>query len=110
MEARALAKNIPISPQKLQLVVDTVRGKRVEEALNILRFLHTPAARPVAKVIKSAVANAENNYQLAPAKLKITHISVDKGITLKRRRARARGRGNTILKRSAHIQVAVEEV
>lgn len=91
-------------------MVDTVRGKKVEEALALLRFYRTPAARPVAKAIKSAAANAENNFQQLPSKLRIVEISADEGgHTLKRARPQARGRISPILKRSSHITVVVEE-
>lgn len=109
MRVAAVAKDVRISPRKVKLVVDLVRGKKVDEALNILRFLPTPAARAVAKVIKSAAANAENNFQMEPAELKITQIFADEGHTLKRFRPQARGRVNPILKRSTHISVFVEE-
>ncbi|GAH51035.1 unnamed protein product [marine sediment metagenome] len=109
MKVRAVAKDVGISPQKVRLVVNTVRGRRVDEALVILKFLPTPAARVVAKAIKSAAANAENNFQVSPADLKITGIFADKGHTLKRFRPKSRGRMSPILKRSTHITVLVEE-
>jgi large subunit ribosomal protein L22 len=86
-----------------------IRGKRVDEALAILRFMPTPTAKAVAKVIKSAVANAENNFQMSPAELRITDISADKGHTLKRFRPQSRGRISPILKRSSNITVLVTE-
>ena len=109
MQVRAEAKDVGISPQKVQLVIDLVRGKKVNEALAILKFLPTPAARAVAKVIKSAAANAENNFQMMPSELKIVSISANQGHTLKRFRPQARGRFNPILKRSSHITVFVAE-
>ncbi len=109
MKVRAVAKDVGISPQKVRLVVNTVRGRRVDEALVVLKFLPTPAARAVAKAIKSAAANAENNFQVSPADLKITGIFADKGHTLKRFRPKSRGRMSPILKRSTHITVLVEE-
>jgi large subunit ribosomal protein L22 len=109
MRVRAVAKEVGISPQKVRLVVNMVRGKRVDEALTILGFLPTPTAKIVAKVIKSAVANAENNFQMSPAELKITDIFADKGHTLKRFRPQSRGRINPILKRSSNITVFVTE-
>ena len=93
----------------MRLLVNMVRGKKVEEALNILRFAPTPNARVVAKTIKSAAANAENNYQLTLADLKIVKITADEARMLKRFRPRARGRANEILKRSSHITVVVSE-
>ena len=109
MEARAVAKNIGISPYKVRLVVDLVRGKKVDEALSILKFTRTPTAKAVAKVVKSAAANAENNFEMSPSDLKIVKIFADGARSLKRLRPRARGQGNIILKRSSHITVIVAE-
>ena len=109
MKVRAVAKDVGISPQKVRLVVDMVRGKSVDEALTILSFLPTPTAKAVAKVIKSAVANAENNFQMRTDYLKIDSIFADKGHTLKRFRPKSRGRISPILKRSSHITVFVTE-
>ncbi len=109
MEVRAVARDTGISPSKVRPLVDMVRGKKVDEALVLLRFAATPTARVVAKVVKSAAANAENNFQMALPDLKIVTISADKARTLKRLRPRARGRANTILKRSSHITVIVAE-
>jgi len=86
-----------------------VRGKRVEEALQLLKFTPTPAAQAVAKVIKSASANAENNYQLEPSELRVTEIMANEGHVFKRFRPQARGRINPILKRTTHITVSVSE-
>lgn len=108
MEARAVAKEIRISPKKVRLLVDMVRGKKVDEALNLLRFTPTPTARVLAKVIKSASANATNNLQMS-SDLKIVRIFADEGRTLKRYRPRSRGRVSPILKRSSHITVIVTE-
>ena len=109
MEVSATAKYLRTSPRKLRPIVDTVRGKKVDEALVILRFLPSPAARTVAKVVKSAAANAENNYEMTPSDLRIVKIFVNEGSTLKRYRAGPRGRVKPILKRSSHITVVVEE-
>jgi large subunit ribosomal protein L22 len=91
------------------LVLDAVRGKKVDEALAILSFLPTPAARTVAKLVRSAAANAENNYQMTPSQLRIIKIVADKGQTLRRYRAGARGRVNPYRRRFSHITVIVEE-
>ena len=107
MEVRAVAKDTGISPRKVRPLVDMVRGKNVDEALSLLRFTTTPTARVVAKAVKSAAANAENNFQMDPSELKIVSIFADEARTLKRFRARARGRANTILKHSSHITVIV---
>ncbi len=109
MEVKATAKYIRISPRKVRLVVDAVRGKKVDDALAILRFLPTPAARVVAKVVKSAASNAENNFQMSPADLHIVKVYADEGPTLKRFRPRAHGRVSPVLKRSSHITVVVDE-
>ena len=109
MEVKATCKYIRRSPQKVRLVIDAVRGKSVDEAVAILRFLPNAAAREVLSVVKSAAANAENNYQMAPEDLVITRIYADEGPTFKRFRARARGMASPILKRTSHITVFVEE-
>ncbi|MHC1578658.1 MAG: 50S ribosomal protein L22 [Dehalococcoidia bacterium] len=109
MKVKAVGKDIGISPQKVRLLTNMVRGKKVDEALTMLNFSPTPTAKAVAKVIKSAVANAENNFQMAPAELKVTDIFADKGHTLKRFRPQSRGRISPILKRSSNITVFVAE-
>ncbi|MFO7773420.1 MAG: 50S ribosomal protein L22 [Dehalococcoidia bacterium] len=109
MKVKAMAKDVGISPQKIRLAIDMVRGKKVDEALTILSFLPTPTAKAVAKVIKSAAANAENNFQMSPGELRITDIFADQGHTLKRFRPQSRGRVSPILKRSSRITVFVAE-
>jgi len=109
MKVKAVANDIGISPQKVRLVIDMIRGKKVDEALTILSFLPTPTAKAVAKVVKSAVASAENNFQMAPAGLRITEIFADQGHCLKRFRPQSRGRISPILKRSSNITVFVTE-
>ena len=109
MEVKAIAKDTGISPRKVRPLVDMVRGKKVDEALTMLRFAPTPTARVVAKVVKSAAANAENNFQMLPSDLKIVNIFADEARSLKRYRPRARGRVGRILKRSSHITVIVAE-
>jgi len=109
MEVRAVARDTGISPRKVRPVVDMVRGKKVDEALTILKFAPTPLARVVAKVVKSAAANAENNFQMSPTELKIINILADEARTTKRYRPRARGRASIINKRSSHITVIVAE-
>ena len=109
MKVKAIAKDIGISPQKVRLVINMVRGRKVDEALNILSFSPTPTAKAVAKVIKSAAANAENNFQMPPTELRITDIFADQGHTLKRFRPQSRGRVSPILKRSSNITVFVTE-
>ncbi|MCJ7669659.1 MAG: 50S ribosomal protein L22 [Dehalococcoidia bacterium] len=109
MKVKAVANGIGISPQKVRLVINMVRGKKVDKALTILSFLPTPTAKAVAKVIKSAVANAENNFQMSAAELRITDIFADQGHTLKRFRPQSKGRISPILKRSSNITVFVTE-
>ncbi|EGL82010.1 ribosomal protein L22 [Caldalkalibacillus thermarum TA2.A1] len=109
MEARAVARYVRIAPRKVRLVIDLIRGKEVGEAIAILR--HTPkAASPVVeKLLKSAVANAEHNYNMDPDNLVISKIYCDEGPTLKRFRPRAMGRASRINKRTSHITVVLTE-
>jgi large subunit ribosomal protein L22 len=109
IEVRAIERHIRMSPQKVRLVLDVVRGKPANEALSILKFLPQRAAKPVAAAVRSAMANAENNFNMDPDDLIITRCAADEGRTLKRWRPRARGRVNQILKRSSHITVVVAE-
>lgn len=108
-QAKAIARTVRIAPRKVRLVVDLIRGKQVGEAVAILR--HTPkAASPVVeKVLKSAVANAEHNYDLDINNLVISEVFVDEGPTLKRFRPRAQGRASAINKRTSHITLVVSE-
>ncbi len=108
MEVRAISKYVRMSPRKVKLVTDLVRGKSVQEALTMLQFSPKAAARPVAKVIRSAAANAEENYGLAVGELYIAQIQADKGPTLKRGRPGPRGRFKPLVKRSTHISVVLE--
>ncbi len=107
MEVRAISKDTGKSPRKVRPLVNMVRGKKVDEALTILKFASTPTAGIVLKTVKSAAANAENNFQMSPTDLKIVSIFVDEARTLKRHRPRSRGRASPILKRSSHITVIV---
>jgi large subunit ribosomal protein L22 len=109
MEVRAVTKNTGIPPRKARLLIDMVRGKKVEEALTMLKYTPSPSAQIVAKAIKSAAANAESVFQLSPSELKILEIFADEARTLKRFRPRSRGRVSPILKRSSHITVIVTE-
>ena len=109
VEARAVARYIWIPPRKGRLVADLVRGKSVEDALAILKYLPKRAAVPVAKVIKSAAANAENNYNLDRDDLYIRRIFIDEGPIIKRYRPRARGRADLKRRRTSHITVIVAE-
>ncbi len=109
MEARAVAKYIRMSPQKVRLVVDLVRGKKVEEARQILLFTRKDAAGPVRKVLNSALANAKQNPNIDENILFVKEVFVDQGPSLKRWRARAQGRAASIKKRMSHITVVLDE-
>jgi large subunit ribosomal protein L22 len=109
MQVKSRAKNTGVSARKVRLLADMVRGKKVDEALTMLQFTSSPLARIVAKAVKSASANAENNFQMTPSDLRVVSIFVDEASTMKRFRAAARGRARRILKRSSHITVAVAE-
>lgn len=102
-------KNYRQSPRKVRLVADTVRGKKVDIALRNLAFVNKRATDPIAKLIKSAVSNAKNNFNVNEENLFIKEIRVDKGITLKRIMPRARGTAFRINKRSSHVEVILEE-
>ncbi len=108
-EVRAVEKFIRMSPRKVRLVADLVRGLGVNEAMAILKLTPKAAARAVEKAVNSAAANATQNYGLTREDLYISSIQADEGPTLKRMKAGARGRYKPILKRSAHISVGVAE-
>jgi large subunit ribosomal protein L22 len=109
MQAKAVARTVRIAPRKARLVVDLIRGKQVGEAVAILK--HTPkAASPIVeKVLKSAIANAEHNYEMDVNNLVISQAYVNEGPTLKRFRPRAMGRASQINKRTSHITIVVSE-
>jgi large subunit ribosomal protein L22 len=109
MEVNATAKYMRISPQKVRKLVDAVKGKPAEAGLNTLKFMPQKAAGMVEKILKSAVANASQNTELDVDALVVKNIIVNEGPSLKRFRARARGRGSRILKRTSHITVIVAE-
>lgn len=109
MEARAVARHVRISPRKARQVIDLIRGKDVEEALTILKFTPKGASPIVEKVLRSAVANAENNFEMDVDSLYVAECYVDQGPTLKRIRPRARGMANRIRKRTSHITVILRE-
>jgi large subunit ribosomal protein L22 len=108
-QTRARVKYIRIAPRKVRLVVDLIRGKEVGEALAILRLTPRGASPVVEKVLKSAVANAQNNHNMDVNRLFVKEISVDPGPTLKRFHPRAQGRAYSIMKRTSHITVVVAE-
>ena len=109
MEAKAIARHIRIAPRKIRIVIDLIRGKNVGEAFAILK--HTPkvGAEVLEKVLKSAVANAEHNYDLNVDALYISQAFVDQGPTLKRIHPRSRGQAFKILKRTSHVTLVVKE-
>ena len=107
MQVSATLKQVHISPQKCRLVADQVRGLPVEKALNLLSFSQKKSAGLVRKVLESAIANAEHNEGADIDELKVAAIYVNEARTMKRFRARAKGRGTRILKRSSHITVTV---
>jgi large subunit ribosomal protein L22 len=109
-EAKAVARNLRVSPQKLNLVAQLIRGKRVATALADLEFSRKRIAVDVRKCLESAVANAENNHDLDVDDLVVHQAHVGKGLVLKRFHARARGRGARILKPFAHLTIVVREV
>jgi large subunit ribosomal protein L22 len=105
---RATAKYIRISPRKVQVVIDLIRGKRVDEALAILAYTPKSAAPVVEKLVDSAIANAENNLQLDRQSLYVAEVYANQGPTLKRFWARSHGRADVILKRTSHITVVLD--
>jgi len=109
MEVKAVSKYTGIPASKVRPLINMVRGKKVEDALALLRFTPTPKAKMVAKLVQSAAANAENNFQMDPADLKIVKIFADEAPPMKRHRPRARGRVGAIRKNSSHITVIVAE-
>ena len=109
-EVRAVARHVPMSAQKVRLVIDQVRGMNADDALDQLSFMPQAAAKPVHKVVRSAIANAEENYGLARDDLYITEIFADEGPTRRWRRFGARGRFKPLLRRSSHITVVLVEL
>jgi len=107
METNAILRGVRLSAQKGRLVADLVRGKSVDQALNILAFSPKKGATIIKKVLESAIANAEHNDGADIDALKVKVIHVDKGAVLKRFTARAKGRGNHILKQTSHIYITV---
>lgn len=109
METKAILRGVRLSAQKGRLVADLIRGRSVEQALNLLAFSPKRGAKIVRKVVESAIANAEHNDGADIDALKIKTIHVEEGTSLKRFSARAKGRGNRILKPTCHIYVTVGE-
>ena len=107
-EARAIAKNVRVTPRKVRLVIDLVRGLPVKQALGILDNLNRAASEPVAKVIKSAAANATNNFGMDEDALYISEIYANEGLRMKRYLPRAKGSASGLVKRASHITVVVK--
>ncbi|MEE9186192.1 MAG: 50S ribosomal protein L22 [Candidatus Binatia bacterium] len=109
MEARAILKYIRVSPRRVRLVIDQIRGKKVEEALDILKFTPKRSAAIVAKVLRSAIANAESTQSVDVDRLYIKRVAVDEGGMWKRFMPRAQGRATRIRKRLSHVTVVIDE-
>lgn len=108
-EAKAIAKYVRISPRKVRIVIDLIRGKGVDDAFAVLKFTPKRGAVILDKVLRSAVANAENNFDMDVEKLYIVRCYVDEGPVMKRIHPRSRGQAFSILKRTSHITVVVAE-
>lgn len=106
----AKLRHLHIAPRKVRLVADLLRGKSVEEAQVILNFIIKKAGEPILELLKSAIANAKNNFQLDPVNLYVSRITVDAGPKLKRWRARARGSAYTIEKKTSHVNLVLDEI
>lgn len=109
MEARAKATFERIAPRKVQCVLDLIRNKSADEAAAILKYTPKAACEPLAKLLKSAMANAENNFDMDVSRLYVAECSVSQGPTLKRIRPRAHGRAFRINKKSSHITLVLKE-
>ena len=109
MEAKAVAKYIRIAPRKVRVVMNLIRGKSIAEAFAILKFTPKAGADVIEKVLKSAVANAENNFDMNVDKLYVSSAYIDQGPTLKRIHPRSRGQAFSIFKRTSHVTVVVSE-
>ena len=109
MQAKAIARTVGVTPRKARLVVDLVRGKTVVEALEILSILNKSAVTPVTKVIKSAVANATNNFNMNESSLYIKEAYVDDSIRMRRYLPRAQGSASGLVKRTCHITIVVAD-
>ena len=110
MEFKAEAKYIKVSPQKARLVVDLVRGKKVYDAMNILKFTKKKSAEPVYKLLRSAMANASSTGRVDIDNLIVSKICVDMSLSLKRLMPKAMGRGATVKKRMSNIKIVLEEI
>ena len=109
MEVSARGKNMRVSPRKVRLILQPLKGRSIDEAVAILRNVNIPVARKVEKIVKSAAANAENNYQLAQNDLRIKAAFADEGTRLERFRAAPRGRAKPWVRRFSHVTIIVED-
>jgi len=109
VEAKAVARFVRIAPRKVRIVADLIRGKDVDEALAILKFTPKRGARLLDKVLRSAIANAQNNHDMDPGALYVKRVYVDEGPTLKRYQPHRMGQAFPILKRTSHISVVLAE-
>jgi large subunit ribosomal protein L22 len=109
MEVRAILRDMGVPPRKARLVAEAIKGRKVTEALAYLQFLPNASAKPMWRLLKSAVANAENNYALDEEDLYVVSIVADQAPTIKRGRVRSRGRYSRVLKRRSHITVIVSD-
>ncbi len=109
MEVQAKGKNVRISPRKVRLILQPLRGRRIDEAVSILRNVNMPVARKVEKLVRSAAANAENNFSLDADDLRIKAAYADEGTRLHRFRAGPRGRAKPWTRRYSHITIVVED-
>jgi large subunit ribosomal protein L22 len=109
MEVRAIARETGVSPRKMRIILDRLPGLSVDQALALLRYVQSPHARTISKVVLSAAANAENNFDLDPDDMFIKRAFADEGRTQRRFRPRSRGRVSPILKRSSHITIVLDE-
>ncbi len=107
--ARSFARRAPVSPKKVRLILNEVRGKRVDEAMALLRYMTSPHSELVAKAVRSAAANAENNYDMDPRRLRVIEAFAGDADKVRRVMPRARGRGDIIRRRSSNITIVVEE-
>lgn len=109
MPAYAVSKGIGVSAKRARLIINEVKGRRVQDALDLLRFMPGPVAEHVAKTLRSAAANAENNMALDPTTLRVISAYADQGPVLKRFRPRARGRAGKVSRPTSHITIIVDE-
>ena len=109
MEVRAVGRFLRVSPRKARAVVDLIRGRTYREALTILRLTPRRACEDIEKIVRSAGANAQNNFSLDPEDMIVAEVYVDEGATLKRIRPRARGMASRLRKRTSHVTVVLRE-